>query len=69
VERWVSSGSRAALLEWKRLLDETPLPQVLALLHSPEDRAVQLRQSSPFAGILSPEERRAILDRYESRRA
>jgi hypothetical protein len=42
------------------------LPQLLQLLRSPEEEAVRLRQSSPFAGILSPAERQSILSRYES---
>ena len=68
LERWLSTAPRAALIEWRQLLDVTPLPQLLALLRSPGDRAVQLRQSSPFVGVLSPEERQSILDRYASHR-
>ena len=68
VVRWLSTTPQAALLEWRQLLDVTPLPQLLSLLRSPEERAARLRQSSPFAGILSPEERRTILDRYDTRR-
>jgi hypothetical protein len=69
LERWLRVTPQAALFEWRRLLDVTPLPQLLALLRSPSDGAAHLRQSSPFAGILSPAERQCILDRYEPRRA
>ena len=60
---------RGVLREWRQLLDASPLPVLLALLRSPDDEAVRLRQSSPFAGLLTPEERRSILREYESRRA
>ena len=68
LERWLTVAPRGALFEWRELLDAMPLPELLALLRSPGDRAAHLRQSSPFAGVLSPEERQSILDRYESRR-
>jgi hypothetical protein len=68
LERWLGRAPRPDLIEWRQLLDAAPMPQLLALLRSPGDHAVQLRQSSPFAGVLSPEERQAILDRYASRR-
>lgn len=69
LQRWLASGPVAALREWQELLDRTPLPQLLALLRSPDEAAARLRQSSPFAGLLTPAERQAILDQYESRRA
>jgi hypothetical protein len=69
LKRWLAARPAAALREWQRLLDSLPLPQLVQLLRSPEEEAVRLRQSSPFAGILSPAERQAILDRYESSRA
>jgi type II secretory pathway component PulL len=68
LERWLASSSGATLREWRRLLDSLPLPELLALLRSSGERAVRLRQSSPFAGLLSPTERQAILDSYESSR-
>jgi hypothetical protein len=67
--RWMESQPADVLREWRQLLDETPLPQVLALLRSDDERAVRLRQSSPFAGVLTPEERQSILDRHDARRA
>jgi hypothetical protein len=59
----------AALLEWDEILAHWPLPRILDLLVSAEENPRRLRQSSPFCGILSPEERLAILKDYESRRA
>ena len=69
LQRWLATTSRPALLEWRRLLDDTPLPELVRLLRSTSDNATRLRQSSPFAGVLTPEERQSILDRYGSRRA
>jgi hypothetical protein len=67
--RWLAVHPAPALLEWKVLLDTLQLADVLALLRSPDERAARLRQSSPFAGVLTLAERQAILDKYESVRA
>jgi hypothetical protein len=67
--RWLSANPGAALREWWQLLESTPLPEVLMLLRSPSEQAARLRQSSPFAGLLTPGERQSILDDYESHRA
>jgi hypothetical protein len=69
LERWLSVNRAAALLEWQRVLEDTPLRDLLALLRADDERARRLRQSSPFAGVLSPDERQAILDRHDPRRA
>ena len=71
LERWLrdcSERSRPALLEWRELLDG-PLGELLSFLTSREERAVRLRQSSPFAGILTPEERWTILRDFQARDA
>ena len=69
LERWLQRNPATALREWRRILDSTPLPGVIELLRSPSDEATRLRQSSPFAGLLTTEERRAIMGAYESRRS
>ena len=69
--RWletVSPRTRPALLEWRAILDGPP-DQLLTLLRSSEERAVRLRQSSPFAGALSTAERTAILTEFQRREA
>lgn len=68
VRRWLRLNPAAALHEWAQLLDSTPLPALIVLLRSGDERATRLRQSSPFAGLLTPEERQAILDDCDSRR-
>jgi hypothetical protein len=69
LERWLTSRPEAALIEWRDVLHTRSLPEILALLRSPDERAARLRQSSPFAGLLAPEERQAIFDRHGSCRA
>jgi hypothetical protein len=66
--RWLARDPAGALLEWARLLDQRPLDDILTLLRSSDERAARLRQSSPFAGVLTPEERLAILRQYDARR-
>ncbi len=48
--------------EWQAILDG-PHEGVVACLRERSERATRLRQSSPFAGLLTQRERRAI---YES---
>jgi len=68
LERWLQRNPATALHEWRRILDSTPLAEVVALLCSSSEQATRLRQTSPFAGLLTTEERRAIMAAYESRR-
>ena len=62
LSRWRATLNGVWLDEWQAVLDGS-LDGVLALLRERSERATRLRQSSPFAGVLTPEERRAI---YES---
>ena len=69
LERWLrdcSTRTRPALLEWRALFDG-PIDELLTFLTSQEERAVRLRQSSPFAGILTPDERAVILREFQIR--
>lgn len=54
-----------ALKEWRTLLDELTLDQLIELLREDSTRAARLRQSSPFAGLLPDGERAAILAHFE----
>lgn len=69
LQRWLQRRAEPAWLEWQRLLETASLSDLLVLLRSPDEHAARLRQSSPFAGLLTPEERQSILERYGSRRA
>ena len=67
--RWletVSPRARPDLLEWQRMLSG-PLDDLLALLEATDERATRLRQSSPFCGILTPEERLAVIRAFHGR--
>lgn len=49
--------------EWEQLLDG-PVEAVAEVLTSKDQRSVELRQSSPFAGLLSERERTAVLTAF-----
>ena len=69
LERWLQQRRSApppVLAEWHDILVGWPLDRILDLLTSADENARRLRQSSPFCGILTPEERLAILKEYES---
>lgn len=51
--------------EWESLLDG-PVEVLLATLVSPSQRAVELRQNSPFAGALTERERAKALAAFRS---
>lgn len=67
VGRWLRRDERPAraLLEWRELLGR-PWPEVALILTDPGEEAARLRQSSPFAGVLTAAERRRV---YEAFRA
>jgi len=68
LQRWLCLNPAPALHEWAHLLDSLSVPALVGLLRSGDERATRLRQSSPFAGFLTAQERQAILNDYESRR-
>ena len=54
----------SALLEWLDIVENKSLEEILELLVSGAEKARRLRQSSPFAGILTPQERWKIYEAY-----
>jgi hypothetical protein len=64
IERWSQRRSRSQpyLEAWREILD-LPFPKLLDLIEQDSPRMADLRQSTPFAGILDPRERWRI---YES---
>ena len=68
VRGWLRDGtvSRVWAEAWAEALSR-PLPELIALLGDPGQRARDLRQSSPFAGVLPPQERWAALRRLKGR--
>ena len=55
-----------AMQEWLDLLNSSSVEQVLDFLVDDGENARRRRQSTPFAGILTQEERRRILEKHES---
>lgn len=57
---WLESRSHptpgSAHQEWRGLLQTLTPEEIAALIVSNDEDAARLRQSSPFAGILSPQE-------------
>ena len=53
--RWVAQGNVPAR-EWRPILDR-PWPEIRAVLLDESDEGQRLRQSDPFVGILTPQER------------
>lgn len=68
LERWQARGGERKLVylnEWRRILGQ-PAAQVAAFITSLAPEATRLRQSSPFAGVLTSEERRRIYDAFRT---
>lgn len=65
LDRWALSAGRSTpyLEEWRRILD-LPAGEVASLIEEDSERMTALRQSSPFAGVLTPKERWRIYDAY-----
>jgi hypothetical protein len=53
--RWVHEWRQILALSWQH---------IAALIAEPSERGARLRQSSPFAGVLTPEERSRIYDAF-----
>lgn len=68
LEDWLSQGGGTTplWLKWQRVLD-CPVEQIAALLTERSEEAAWLRKASPFAGVLAPAERLAILREVKQR--
>jgi hypothetical protein len=70
IDRWLSqndypSGPRKALLEWRGILVSASQNEIVERMLDPSEAGHQRRQNTPFAGILSDEERKQIREKYE----
>jgi hypothetical protein len=68
ISRWVttcSPGVRRTLDEWVGVLDEG-MRSILNTLTGSGERNTRLRQSNPFAGLLSEQERNAFLLKFQA---
>ena len=62
----VSISTRDAYGEWLEVIEQHSFEKVLSLLVDPSEEGNRLRQSTPFAGILSKAEREAITRKMAS---
>ena len=63
-ERW--SDDRPAWLEEWQAIVKRPWREVAAFITELGPHATRLRQSSPFAGVLTPQERKRIYDAFRA---
>jgi hypothetical protein len=66
LERWQMRWKESPpewLAEWRTIL-RRPWKEVAAIITEMSENATRLRQSSPFAGVLTPLERRRIYDAF-----
>lgn len=67
LDRWRSTldpRSRPAMDEWQAVL-QRGLESTVALMLDESERGIQLRQSAPFAGVLSHQERWAFFEQWK----
>jgi hypothetical protein len=65
--RWMAACSPrtlATLAEWKQAL-EGPVEGIIHLLTATDERSTRLRQSNPFAGVLTMQERNAVIRQFQ----
>ena len=65
MERWRPTAGRSTpyLDAWEAIL-RRPLEEVLRVIQEDSEQMRAMRQSSPFAGVLSPKERWEIYDAF-----
>ena len=68
LRRWqqTEGSPKLALAEWEQILSG-PTDQIAQFLTEESERATRLRQSSPFAGVLTDAERKAIYESFSTR--
>ena len=68
IRRWQSANHppSVALDEWADVLNGR-VEEIAALLVDTSERATRLRQSTPFPGVLTQDERKAIYESYSAR--
>ena len=59
LNRWLQD-SNSALLEWQTILETHAPEEICKIISQDTDQGQRLRSSSPFAGVLSEDERERI---------
>ncbi|QGZ55077.1 hypothetical protein [Paraburkholderia acidiphila] len=68
LDRWTKNPRNRAelyLIEWRTIIDQG-VDKTIDLMTNPGEHATDLRQTSPFAGILSEAERLAFLAEWRA---
>ena len=69
LKRWLAvhagTSTARALKEWEILSETRTIPELIAIMTEDSDEGQRLRQSTPFVGVLSPQERKDIFTRCE----
>ena len=65
-ESRLSDSCKDALREWQTIFSLKSFEEILEILVEDSDEGQRLRQSTPFSGILSQQERGEVFRRYES---
>ncbi len=71
LERWIAREAESGppspgLLEWRQILETRKFNEILDLLRDEGEEADRLRHATPFTGILTEPERKAIYRQYAS---
>jgi len=53
--------------EWLTLLEQNQIDRIVTVMTAKTEKAAELRQASPFAGVLGPEEIAATIQREKER--
>lgn len=72
LNRWTEgdtfgAGEQASLEEWREILGEADVDPLIEIMTETTEEGQRLRSSSPFVGVLTPEERLEILAACELR--
>lgn len=67
LDHWTARDGRSQpyLDAWRSILNR-PIEEISAAIEKDSPRMTELRQSSPFAGVLDPKKRWRIYDTFES---
>lgn len=53
--------------EWLTLLEQNSIDRIVTVMTAKTEKAAELRQASPFAGVLSPQEMAGTIQREKER--
>lgn len=70
IDRWMARNDypvsiQKSLLWWREMLSREPMDNLICQMTDRSEAGHQIRQNTPFAGILSQDERRVIREAYE----